>query len=171
MSVSTRSERPRNRKRDHPRHRAMDTRRADGVKAPQHFKTRRSHSLVVVVVEEVGRVRRREAAGLGLPAAADVGLDVRVAPYDCGRAGRGIRGEGRGRAEREREDGLGHRCRPAREVPVASMLARRRTVPLQLGEHCASSSAANAVVQSHTSRRVHECALIRRYLDVLYAGC
>ena len=67
-------------------------------------------SLVVILVEEVGRVRAAETAGLGLPAGPDVGLDVRVAFDDCGRAGRGIRGEGRGRAERERGDGLGHGC-------------------------------------------------------------
>ena len=40
---SSRSEWPQNKKRNHPRHREMDTSRVDGVKAPQHFKTRRSH--------------------------------------------------------------------------------------------------------------------------------
>jgi len=37
------SEWPQNRKRNHPRHREMDTSRIDKVKAPQHVKTRRSH--------------------------------------------------------------------------------------------------------------------------------
>ena len=42
---STRSEWPRNRKKDHPRPRLMDTSRVDGVKAPQHRGTPRSHRI------------------------------------------------------------------------------------------------------------------------------
>ena len=39
--ASTRSERPQNRKRDHPLPSFLETIHEDGVKAPQHFKTRR----------------------------------------------------------------------------------------------------------------------------------
>ena len=95
-------------------------------------------SLVVVVVEEVRRVRAAEAAGLGLPAGPDVGLDVRVAPYDCGRAGRGIGGEGRGRAEREREDGLGHGC----GVPARRWRERRHGCSFWDGRRCERWSSA-----------------------------
>ena len=41
--LSTRSERPQNRKVNHPRPRLMDTSRIDGVKAPQNRGTPRSH--------------------------------------------------------------------------------------------------------------------------------
>ena len=133
-------------------------------------------SLVVVVVEEVRRVRGGKPAGLGLPAGPDVGLDVRVASYDCGRARRGIRGEGRGRAEREREDGLGHRCRPARTVlsgcrvaarrrARAVSSARRRARAVSSTEQLGRASRAFLLLQTpsvHASRarcaRMHECA-------------
>ena len=42
-NLSPRSEWPQNRNRNHPRHREMATSRMNEVKAPQHFKTRRSH--------------------------------------------------------------------------------------------------------------------------------
>ena len=46
--LATRSEWPQTRKRNHPLHCEMDTSRVDGVKAPLHFKTRRSRLLAVV---------------------------------------------------------------------------------------------------------------------------
>ena len=45
--LSTRSEWPRNRNRNHPRPRLTDTSRVDGVKAPQHRGTPRSYVLVI----------------------------------------------------------------------------------------------------------------------------
>ena len=51
----TRSERPQTRKIDHPRPREMDTSRIDGVKAPQHFKTRRSHLALLLLLLEIFR--------------------------------------------------------------------------------------------------------------------
>ena len=47
-----------NRKRNHPRHREIDTSRLNEVKAPQHFKTRRSH--VELLILKIVRHARHE---------------------------------------------------------------------------------------------------------------
>ena len=48
--LSTRSEQPQIRKINHPRLPLLETARIDGVKAPLHFKTRRSHFRVRVQI-------------------------------------------------------------------------------------------------------------------------
>ena len=56
--LSTRSERPQNRKRDHPLPSFLETTRVDGVKAPQHRGTPRS-DLLVRRFQSTGRLLER----------------------------------------------------------------------------------------------------------------
>ena len=55
-SIAVRSKWPQNRKRNHPLHREMATSRVDGVKAPLHHGTPRSHRLEVA--HEVRKLRQ-----------------------------------------------------------------------------------------------------------------
>ena len=78
--ASSRSERRQNRKRNHPRPRVMDTSRVDGVKAPQHRGTPRSHD---VVVDRLGHADDGDGVVVALEVLGDLGrLRVRVVAAD-----------------------------------------------------------------------------------------
>ena len=73
----------RNRKRNHPLHCEMETTRVDGVKAPQHFKTPRSHlhhPRELVDVTRVSKALREDEVHVALHGVAeDGGVAVAVA--------------------------------------------------------------------------------------------
>ena len=71
---STRSEWPQTQKRNHPLHCEMETSRVDGVKAPLHNWTPRSHEWFVK--RRLGRLQR----GRLLPDAVEDGVGLQLAP-------------------------------------------------------------------------------------------
>ena len=117
--ASTRSERPQNRKRDHPRPTLLETTRVDGVKAPQHRGTPRSHRYDHRRRRKKSRPRGRRPRSCGAGLRLVVGSRRR---RRCWRGAIGARGN-----KLSREPQTASRRRRSRGDAIAATVARSRT--------------------------------------------